>query len=316
MASTADQLPGCTIPDKCMVRSDQGLDHDTFCDKDLKCICKVDNHLGTNQLFSSDCLLKECTDRHARKLFLRDWLQSCQHAGRSGWDDMPWEWEPYLPDEGEVVIRPPTFLNAPQVITSVRAPPPSSVLVVTTTAAVATSIPATSLSSYSSPKTTLSTSITSTSNVTSTTTLTTSPASSPSPQTTFTPPAPILVTSRSLSSTAIAGIVAGILSLAILCAGLGYFYWKSNKKAKRKTKEVAILSDRVSGCGFQKYIDDLLADSNTESNTDSNSSTGTIIRHPAPTLGFQEIAAGSMSTVEGLRSQSSSVYSMDIARAI
>lgn len=50
-----------------MTQATSGLAHDTVCDSDLKCICQVDNHLGTNELFSSDCLLKECTDGHGRK---------------------------------------------------------------------------------------------------------------------------------------------------------------------------------------------------------------------------------------------------------
>jgi hypothetical protein len=253
--------------------------------------------------------------------FLRDWLESCREAGKSGWDEMPWEWEPYLPDEGEIVIRPSTFLNAPAVITSVRGPPPSVVPVVTSTAGVATSIEVPSPSATSGPETTLSTSVTGTANITKTTTetipfTTASIVSGPALEATSLSPAPIIVTSRSLSPGAIGGIVAGILALAILCAGLGYFYWKSNKKAKRKTREVAILSDRVSGCGFQKYIDDLLADSANDSHGDSNSSTGTIVRHPAPTAGMQEMTAASTTTVDGVVSQSSSVYSMDTARAI
>lgn len=85
--------------------------------------------------------------------------------------------------------------------------------------------------------------------------------------------------------------------------------------AKKKSREVAILSDRVSGCGFQKYIDDLLADSNSDSHRD-NSSTGAIARQPAPTAGVQEMPVGSKSTLNGPQSQSSSVYSMDIIRAM
>lgn len=60
MGLSADSIK---ITDKCMT----GPAHDTVCDGDLKCICQVDNHLGTNKLFSSDCLLKECTDGHGRK---------------------------------------------------------------------------------------------------------------------------------------------------------------------------------------------------------------------------------------------------------
>lgn len=253
--------------------------------------------------------------------FLRDWLESCRQAGKSGWDEMPWEWEPYLPDDGEVVSRPSSFLNAPAVITSVRKLPPSVMPVRTSTAGVATSIEVPSPSAASKPKTTLLTSTTVIVNANSTRTfttpLTTIPmVSSSAPEATSLPPAPTVITSHSLSPGAIGGIVSGILALAILCAGLGYFYWKSKKKAKRKTREVAILSDRVSGCGFQKYVDDLLADSNSDSHGESNSSTGTIVRHPAPTTGVQEMPVGSTSTVDRVQSASSSVYSMDIARAI
>ena len=49
------------IPDQCMTGADQG------CEGDLKCICRIDNHIGTNKLFSSDCLLKECSDGHGRR---------------------------------------------------------------------------------------------------------------------------------------------------------------------------------------------------------------------------------------------------------
>lgn len=236
---------------------------------------------------------------------------------------MPWEWEPYLPDDGEVVIRPSTFLNGPAVVTSVRGPPPSVIPVVTSTAGVATSIEIPSSPAAYSLKTTLSTSmITSVTNSTTGKISETVPSvtkasiSGPSLEATSSPTSPTFVTSHSLSPGAIGGIAAGILALAILCTGLGFFYWKSNKKAKRKTREVAILSDRVSGCGFQKYIDDLLAESSSDSCRDSNSSTGTIVRHSAPTAGVQEIPMGSTRTVDGLVSRSSSMYSMDIARAM
>lgn len=95
----------------------------------------------------------------------------------------------------------------------------------------------------------------------------------------------------------------GILLLVIICAGLGYFFRKAKKKATQKTKEVAILSDRVSGIGFQKRIDELLAD--------SNSSTGTILRSSS----LAPAVMASTSTV-GVTSASSSVYSADIARAM
>lgn len=239
--------------------------------------------------------------------FLRDWLESCREAGKTGWDKMPWEWEPYLPDEGEIVIRPSSFLNAPTVIASVRELPPSVVqVIITSTAGAVTSIElgstsATSNHRTSKPSTTLSTPVTSMVNATVLSTNTTStltafgstpdaPASSPS----------TVVTSHKLSSGAIGGIVAGFLALAALCAALGYFYWKSDKKAERKTREVAILSDRVSGCGFQKYIDDLLADSNSDSHRDDNTSTGTIVRHPASTSGAQQMPVGSTSVVDGV----------------
>lgn len=56
------------IPDKCMVQADKGpTRRDAFCENDLKCICKTDNHLGSNSLFSNECLLQECTDGHDRK---------------------------------------------------------------------------------------------------------------------------------------------------------------------------------------------------------------------------------------------------------
>ncbi|KAF2625685.1 hypothetical protein BU25DRAFT_492614 [Macroventuria anomochaeta] len=299
MVTTEDQYPGCVIPDRCMLYPDQSLTRrDAFCESDLKCICKVDNHLGTNSLFSSECLLKECTDEHERKSFLKDWLESCRQAGKSGWDDMPWEWEPYLP-HGEIVVRPTTFLNAPPATSSSTVQ--SSVSVVTSTAAVATSLPVTSWS-----MTTLSILVTSTSGILSTFANITSTSFS-IPEATTTPAQPITITSRPLSPDAIGGIVTGILLLVILCAGLGFFYWKANKKANEKNREVAILSDRVSGCGFQKRIDELLAE--------SNSSTGTILRHNAPTPDVLEMAGGSTSTV-GVTSQSSSVYSMDLARAL
>jgi phage-related minor tail protein len=114
------------------------------------------------------------------------------------------------------------------------------------------------------------------------------------------------VTSHTLSPGAIAGIVAGILLLVAVCAGLGYFYWKANKKVKRKNREVAILSDQVSGVGFQRRIDELLAE--------SNDSTGTILRHKGP--GSFEMGGASSSWTMDVVSSSSSVYSMDVARAM
>jgi hypothetical protein len=252
--------------------------------------------------------------------FLRDYLEFCREAGRSGRDEMPWECEPYLPDDGEIVTRPSSFLGAPAVIISVRGPPPSVVPVVTSTAGVAASIEVPSPSATSGPKTTLSTSVTGTASATSSIDSTAHPVitsiiSSAIPEATPPPPEPITVTSHRLKPSVIGGIVASLLALAILCAGLGYFYWKSSKQAKRKTREVAILSDRVSGCGFQKYIDDLLADGNSDSHGDSNSSTGIIVWQPTPTASVQEMVVGSTTTADGVQSQLSSVYSVDIARA-
>lgn len=99
----------------------------------------------------------------------------------------------------------------------------------------------------------------------------------------------------------------GILLLALLCAGLGFCYWKAHQKAKEKNREIAILRDQVSSVGFQRYIDELLSD--------SNSSNGTIVRHDATGQEARErppLAEGR----EGVRSQPSSVYSEDIARAL
>ncbi|KZM23851.1 uncharacterized protein EKO05_0001026 [Ascochyta rabiei] len=293
MATTGDQLPGCTIPDSCMLHPGQGLARrDAFCENDLKCICKADNHLGNNSLFSNECLLRECTDGHDRKLFLRNWLESCRQIGRSGWDDMPWDWEPYLPNDGEVLLGPTTLLNAPPATTP--STEPSSVSVLTSTAAVATSLPEGSSSTFS---TTASSSLVDTFDILSTPTT--------SLETTSKTSQPVMITSHTLSPGAVGGIVTGILLLVLFFAGLGFFYWKANKKAKEKNKEVAILSDRVSGCGFQRRIDELLAE--------SNGSTGTILRHhvPAPA----ELAGASASTV-GVTSASSSVYSVDSARAM
>lgn len=51
-----------------MLNPDHGpARRDIFCGNDLKCVCKVDNHLGSNCLFSNECLLKECTDELKRK---------------------------------------------------------------------------------------------------------------------------------------------------------------------------------------------------------------------------------------------------------
>ncbi|KAF9701532.1 hypothetical protein EKO04_001146 [Ascochyta lentis] len=290
MATTGDQLPGCTILEKCMLRPDQGLARrDAFCKDDLKCICKVDNHLGNNRLFSNECLLKECTDGHERKLFLRSWLEACRQVGKSGWDGMPWDWEPYLPNDGEVLVGPTTFLNAPPATTSSKEQ--SSLLVVTSTAAVATSLPEDSSSTFST--------------MTSGGFSVDIPSTSTNPTATSEVSQPIVVTSRILSPGAIGGIASGILLLVLLCAGLGFFYWKANKRAKRKNREVAILSDRISGCGVQKRIDELLAE--------SNDSAGTILRHDVSTPA--NMADASSSTVV-VTSASSSVYSVDIARAM
>lgn len=208
---------------------------------------------------------------------------------------MPWAWEPYLPNDGEVIVGPTTFLNAPP--TTTIDTKQSSVSVVTTTAAVATSLPVDSLTSV----------ITTTSSGLSTAT------NSPTATSTFGPDVPATttqsesVTVHTLSGGAIAGIVAGILLLAALLGVTGYFYLRANKKANEKNREVAILSDRVSGCGFQQRIDELLAQ--------SNASTNTILQHDTPTpTWLTDRPAGSSSTV-AVTSASSSVYSVDIARA-
>ncbi|KAJ4339279.1 hypothetical protein N0V95_007832 [Ascochyta clinopodiicola] len=275
-----------------MLHPDRGLvRRDAFCENDLKCICKADNRLGNNSLFSSECLLRECTDGHDRKLFLRNWLESCRQIGKSGWDDMPWDWEPYLPSDGEVLVGPTTFLNAPPAITpSIER---SSVSVLTSTAAVATSLPVGSSSTF---RMTTSGDLTRTTDIS---------LGLTNPEATSTTSQPVVVTSHTLSPGAIGGIVTGILLLVLLYAALGFSYWRADKKAKEKNKQVAILSDRVSGCGVQRRIDELLAE--------SNGSTGTILRHDVPAP--KELAAASTSTV-GVTSASSSVYSVESARAM
>ena len=51
-----------------MFHPDEGLvRRNFFCENDLKCVCKVDNRLAHNSLFSNDCLLKECTSEHDRE---------------------------------------------------------------------------------------------------------------------------------------------------------------------------------------------------------------------------------------------------------
>lgn len=51
-----------------MLHPDGGLvRRNLFCENDLKCVCKVDNRLAHNSLFSNDCLLKECTSEHDRE---------------------------------------------------------------------------------------------------------------------------------------------------------------------------------------------------------------------------------------------------------
>ena len=229
-------------------------------------------------------------------VFLRDWLESCRQVGKSGWDDMPWEWEPYLPNDDEVLVGPTTYLNKPpEPMWSTKR---SFVSVVTSTAAAATSLPVASLSLSLSTLATTSnpTSILSTTFDASTT--------SASPESTAVISHPIIVTSRTLSPGAIGGIVAGILFLVALLGIIGCFYWKANKKAQQKNREVAILSDRVSGCGFQRYIDELLAD--------SDSSAGTVMRHDVPTLEVAEMSGQAV----GVHSRTSSVYSVGIARAM
>ncbi|KAL1602190.1 hypothetical protein SLS59_004877 [Nothophoma quercina] len=304
-----------------MLKPDQGFARrDALCENDLKCICKVDNHIGGNTLFSSDCLLKECTDGHERKLFLKNWLDACRQIGKSGWDNMPYEWEPYLPRDDEIIVRPSSFLNAPAVFTStVNDDSPTSASVVTSTDAVATFMPITSLSTL---MTTTSGSIISSSSGLSTMFSTIS--RSASPEATSVSTQTTIVTSRSLSPGAIGGIVTGILVLVILLGATGYFGWRANKKAKRKTKEVAILGDRVSGCGFQKRIDELLDEGNNSTDmvvrhSTPNGSEDTILRHSPPSpQGMTRMAGASTSTI-GVVSASSSVYSrpsLEIARAL
>ncbi|KAJ8114501.1 hypothetical protein OPT61_g3637 [Boeremia exigua] len=199
--------------------------------------------------------------------FVKDWLDACQRVGKLGWDNVSPVWEPYLPRDGEVVLWPTTYLNMPPEPKPTRS---SSVLVVTSTDAIATSLAATSLATtlLSSLPTTLSSATVTNSAITKNSD---APITSSSQLLTSTTPQPSVVDSAALSPGAIGGIAAGILILVLLCAGLGYFYWKANKRAKQKNKEIAILNDRVSGCGFQRYIDELLEDGNSE--------TGTVVRH-------------------------------------
>jgi hypothetical protein len=147
-------------------------------------------------------------------------------------------------------------------------------------------------------------------------------ASSPEPTSTIS--LPIIVTSQYLSPGAIGGIVTGILVLVILLGVTGFFYWRANKKAEGKAREVAILGDRVSGCGFSKRIDELLAEGNSSAgivvrHSILNGSEDTILRHNTPTPeGMTEMPEEFVSTV-GVVSASSSVYSRpsrDIARAL
>ena len=112
--------------------------------------------------------------------------------------------------------------------------------------------------------------------------------------------------------------------LVILLGATGYFAWRANKKAKRKTKEVAILGDRVSGCGFQKRIDELLDEGNNSTDmvvrhSTPNGSEDTILRHSPPSpQGMTRMAGASTGTI-GVVSASSSVYSrpsLEIARVL
>ncbi|KAJ4314795.1 hypothetical protein N0V94_006291 [Neodidymelliopsis sp. IMI 364377] len=289
MATTADQLSGCKITEICSKHSDQAS-----CENDLQCMCKVDDNLANNSLFDAVCLLRECTDGHDRKLFLRNWIESCRHAGKSAMDNIPYDWEPYLPRDDEYID--PTTTNPFTPLPPTSSVKISVVPVSTLSQAIATSLAFTSLSTLGiGTQNTMNSSLTSTST-----------SSSIIAETTSTRSQPVLVTSNSLSPGAIAGIVAGILLLVAICAGLGYFYWKANKNVKRKNREVAILSDQVSGVGFQRRIDELLAG--------SNDSTGTILRHKVP--GSSEMGAASSSSTMGVVSSSSSVYSVETARAM
>ncbi|KAH6644433.1 hypothetical protein C7974DRAFT_20842 [Boeremia exigua] len=271
MAATGDQLPGCIIPKQCMLQVPGFLRGDSGCGTDLVCICNIDNHFGTNCVFSHACLLKACTQEQDRKSFLVNWFDSCREAGTSGGDNIPPEWEPYRPAEGAVPSR-----VVPKPMPSTQA---SSTLVATSTAAAATSLAVPSLLTLLTTTSTTSTSLslaptassrTASSSTSASFDLTPATASRTipsSPEVTSTPAQPIITTSKTLSPGAIGGIVAGILILVLLCAGLGYFYWKASKKVREKNREVAILNDRISGHGFQSYIDELLADSNSASGT-------------------------------------------------
>lgn len=232
-------------------------------------------------------------------VFVKDWLESCRQVGKSGLAFIGKDWTPYLPKDGDSIIGPTKSSNGQPM--SISSAPSSSTSTITSTDAIATSLAVTSFltSLATNSSTTSSTSQSNPAHGASST-------SSISEATSTAPPA-IVVTSKTLSPGAIGAIVAGIMVLVILCFYFGFCFWKTRKQAKLKSREVAILSDQVSGVGFQRYIDELLAD--------SNSSTGTIHRHDATAWGSRSMAAPSANMVD-LRSQSSSVHSVDNARAL
>jgi hypothetical protein len=61
----------------------------------------------------------------------------------------------------------------------------------------------------------------------------------------------------SLSEGAIAGIAVGGLAAVILMAICGFCFWRSNKKLKRKSREVAHMADALQQGGVAQRIDEL-----------------------------------------------------------
>jgi hypothetical protein len=64
----------------------------------------------------------------------------------------------------------------------------------------------------------------------------------------------------SLGAGAIGGLVAGSFLALSAVSALGFLYWRLKKRAAEKTRENAILHDRVSGVGFSQRIEELLSE--------------------------------------------------------
>ncbi|KAF3011177.1 hypothetical protein E8E13_011561 [Curvularia kusanoi] len=92
MASTGNQSESYTLPAKCLTLPAELIPNSKH---DLECGCKIDNHIASNYVFASDCLLKESTDVIvANVTFVKGWIEFCRRVGKDGGHDIPRGWKP------------------------------------------------------------------------------------------------------------------------------------------------------------------------------------------------------------------------------